>query len=125
MSNNLIDSNSSVIIAINNIFRKLSKLYWAFILHDKSGGIGEYIKFLLGVSKEFLNGRLIKIIFNSTTDTGIISLFKSIKRVGSLDYETDILLRTSSEYNKEYKVIFDIWKDNPCPQQLKNSYNSK
>jgi glycosyltransferase domain-containing protein len=125
LSNNLIDSNSSAIIAINNIFRKLGKLYWTFILHDKSGGIGEYIKFLFGVSKEFLKGRLIKIIFSSTTDTGIINLFKSIKRVGSLDYETDILLSTSSEYNKEYRIIFDIWKKNPCPQQLKNPYNSK
>jgi len=118
LSDNLIDSDSASLRRINGILRKFSKFYWILVLYDKSGGIREFIKFLFGLSKEIINGRLVKLVLNSTTDVNIKGLLVSIKRTGSLDYESEILLDASSKYHKEYKIIFDIWANNPCPQRL-------
>ncbi len=118
LSNNLIDSNSNILRTVNNIFRKLGKLYWILVLYNKSGGVNEYFKFTFGLVKEVMKGRIIKMLFKSETNVSIKSLLTSIKRVGSLDYESDSLLSNSSKYNKEYRIIFDIWKKNPCPQKI-------
>jgi len=119
LSNNLINNDGVTLRVINNIFRKLSKFYWIVVLYDKSGGIFEFIKFFLNFGREVLNGRFLRLVFNSITDTNIKGLLVSIKRTGSLKYESDSLLRDSSKYYKEYQVIFNTWIDNPCPQRLK------
>jgi len=95
------------------------------VLYNKSGGIYEFVRFLLGFVRELLNGRFLRMLFNSKTDLDLVSLLNSIKRTGSLDYESDNLLRSSSKYYKEYKIIFDIWENNPCPQRLKDELHDK
>jgi glycosyltransferase domain-containing protein len=121
LSNYLIDSNSNILIKLNNFFRKISKFYWLLILYNKSGGILEFVKFAIGFLKELLRGRFLKILFYSNTNHNFLSLLQSIKRTGSLDYESDSLLKKSSKYSDEYKIIFDIWINNPCPQKLNES----
>jgi glycosyltransferase domain-containing protein len=118
LSDNLIDSNSILLKKINNILRKISKIYWTIVLYDKSGGIYEFFKFSYGFAREIINGRFVRLALKPTTNTSIKDLLISIKRTGSLNYESDSLLHPSSKYHKEYKIIFDIWTDNPCPQQL-------
>jgi glycosyltransferase domain-containing protein len=119
LSNYLIDSHSNVLRMLNNFFRKISMIYWLFILYNKSGGILEFISFTIGFLKELITGRFFKMLFYSKTDHDFMSLLKSIKRTGSLDYESDSLLKETSKYSNEYKMIFDIWVNNPCPQKLK------
>jgi|SaaInlStandDraft_2_1057019.scaffolds.fasta_scaffold16554_2 glycosyltransferase domain-containing protein len=125
LSDNLFDSNSSVLRVIHNIYRKISKLYWIAVLHDKPGGVYEYVKFLYGVAKEITSGRLIRMVFSSNTNNNLRALLISIKRSGSLDFESDNLLLNSSKFCKEYRIIFKIWTNDPCPQscpkQLKNN----
>ena len=118
LSDNLIDEEKYFLRKINNIFRKLSKFYWIFFLHDRSGGIYEYIKFVTGLTREVLNGRIVRIILTSKNNVNIKHLLTSIKGVGSLDYESDALLISSSKYNREYKMIYSIWKNDPCPQKI-------
>ena len=125
LSDYLIDKNSIILRKINNVFRKFCKLYWMLVLYNKSGGIYEFVRFLLGFVRELLNGRFLRMLFNSKTDLDLVSLLNSIKRTGSLDYESDNLLRSSSKYYKEYKIIFDIWENNPCPQRLKDELHDK
>jgi glycosyltransferase domain-containing protein len=125
LSDNMIDASSSTLRMVNNIFRKLSRLYWAILLYDKSGGAYEFINFFFGVVREVLSGRLIKVVFNSVTSSSIIDFLISIKRTGSLDYESSSLLQNSSKYHQEYKVIFDIWTSDPCPQQLEKTLTKK
>ena len=103
----------------------MSRFYWVIILYDKSGGIHEFIQFLFGLIKEIINGRFIRLALKSTTSSSIKDLLISIKRTGSLNYESDSLLSISSKYHKEYKVIFDIWENNPCPQRLKEDLHDK
>ena len=118
LSNNLIDSDSFILRGINNLVIKIGKVYWKIVLHNRSGGIYEYIKFVTGLTREVLNGRIVRIILTSKNNVNIKHLLTSIKRVGSLDYESDALLRSSSKYNREYKMIYSIWKNDPCPQKL-------
>ena len=125
LSDNLIDNDSAILRKINHIFRGLSRFYWVIILYDKSGGIHEFIQFLFGLIKEIINGRFIRLALKSTTSSSIKDLLISIKRTGSLNYESDSLLSISSKYHKEYKVIFDIWENNPCPQRLKEDLHDK
>jgi len=119
LSNNLIDNNSNYLRVVNSVMIRFGKLYWKLVLYDKSGGIYEFIKFFFGLLKEIVNGRLFRLALKSKTNTSIKSLLVSIKRTGSLDYETDSLLNKSSKYFNEYKIIFDIWTKNPCPQKIK------
>ena len=119
LSNNLIDSDSFILRGINNLVIKIGKVYWKIVLHNRSGGIYEFIKFLFNLSREIINGRLIKLLLKSLTSTNTKGLLTSIKRTGSLNYESEILLHTSSRYYKEYKIIFDIWANDPCPHRLK------
>ena len=58
-------------------------------------------------------------MYKSKTDTNIIGLLSSIKRTGSLKYESDSLMHISSKYSKEYQIIFNVWTNDPCPQRLK------
>jgi hypothetical protein len=90
-------------------------------LYDKSGGIYEFTRFFLNFGREVLSGRFIRLMFNSITDVSTKELLINIKRTGSLKYESDILLRDSSKYCKEYQVIFNMWTNNPCPQRLKEN----
>jgi hypothetical protein len=124
LSDNLIDTDSDILRIINIVFRKLGKFYWIIVLYDKSGGIYEFIKFLFGLIKEIINGRFIRLALKSTTSSSIKDLLISIKRTGSLNYESDSLLSISSKYHKEYKVIFDIWENNPCPQRLEKDLDN-
>jgi glycosyltransferase domain-containing protein len=119
LSDNLIDSNSVFLRRMNGMLRKFSKFYWMFVLYDKSGGIHEFINFILGLGREILNGRFFKMMYKSKTDTNIIGLLSSIKRTGSLKYESDSLMHISSKYSKEYQIIFNVWTNDPCPQRLK------
>jgi glycosyltransferase domain-containing protein len=124
LSDNLIDNDSAILRKINHIFRGLSRFYWVIILYDKSGGINEFIQFLFGLIKEIINGRFIRLALKSTTSSSIKDLLISIKRTGSLDYESDVLLHASSKYHKEYKIIFDVWTKDPCPQQLEENLHN-
>jgi glycosyltransferase domain-containing protein len=119
LSNFLLNEESFFIRVINNYFRKFGSFYWTIALYDKPGGAKEYFRFAIGLIREVLNGNLIKVRVKSSTNISTKDLLVSIKRVGSLDYEAYILLNKSSRYNKEFTHIFKIWKNNPCPQQLK------
>ena len=124
LSNNLIDSDSTTLKIINNALRKIGKFYWTIVLYDRSGGIYEFIIFLFGFFREIINGRFIRLALKSTTSSSIKDLLISIKRTGSLDYESDVLLHASSKYHKEYKIIFDVWTKDPCPQQLEENLHN-
>jgi glycosyltransferase domain-containing protein len=119
LSDNLIDSGSIFLRRSNGMLRKFNKFYWIFVLYDKSGGIYEFINFILGLGREILNGRFFKMMYKSKTDVNMIGLLSSIKRTGSLKYESESLMHISSKYSKEYQVIFNIWTNDPCPQRLK------
>jgi len=129
LSHSLFSESQSFLRALNNIRIRVNKIFWMLILYDREGGVNAWANLIFSVGKEVSTGRLFRVILRCMKFSCLKKVFTNLKRVGSLDYELDELLRPGSRFSQDFQDAFRVWSDDPCPDvyvpELERGHDTK